>query len=56
MGWVYLAGAAAGGMYFLSKSAKLARAPSRPNAMSCFHASLMQLTLLLVSAMLDAIL
>ncbi len=54
MGWVYFAGAAAGGAYFLSKSLKLARAPSRPNAMSCFHASLMQLTLLLVSAILDA--
>lgn len=54
MGWMYFAGAAAGGAYFLSKSLKLARDPSRPNAMSCFHASLMQLTLLLVSAILDA--
>ncbi|MDH4283740.1 MAG: heme o synthase [Gallionellaceae bacterium] len=54
MGWIYFAGAAAGGAYFLSKSLKLARTPSRPNAMSCFHASLMQLTLLLVSAILDA--
>ncbi|MBI4936616.1 MAG: protoheme IX farnesyltransferase [Nitrosomonadales bacterium] len=54
MGWLYFAGAAIGGAYFLSKSVKLARAPSRATAMSCFHASLMQLTLLLVSAMLDA--
>jgi protoheme IX farnesyltransferase len=54
MGWLYFAGAAIGGAYFLSKSAKLARAPSRATAMTCFHASLMQLTLLLVSAMLDA--
>jgi protoheme IX farnesyltransferase len=54
MGWVYFAGAAIGGAYFLYKSAKLARAPSRQMAMSCFHASLMQLTLLLTSAMLDA--
>ncbi|TXT27012.1 MAG: protoheme IX farnesyltransferase [Gallionellaceae bacterium] len=54
MGWVYFAGAAIGGAYFLAKSAKLALAPSRATAMSCFHASLMQLTLLLTSAMLDA--
>lgn len=54
MGWIYFAGAAIGGTYFLVKSAKLARIPSRATAMSCFHASLMQLTLLLVAAMLDA--
>lgn len=54
MGWIYFVGAAVGGVYFLVKSAKLARAPSRAAAMSCFHASLIQLTVLLVSAMLDA--
>ncbi len=54
MGWVYFVGAAVGGAYFLLKSLKLARTPSRATAMSCFHASLMQLTLLLVCAMLDA--
>ena len=54
MGWVYFIGAASGGVYFLVKSAQLARAPSRATAMACFHASLMQLTLLLVAAMLDA--
>ena len=54
MGWIYFIGAASGGAYFLAKSVQLARAPSRTTAMSCFHASLMQLTLLLVAAMLDA--
>ncbi len=54
MGWIYFIGAASGGAYFLAKSIKLARAPSRATAMSCFHASLIQLTLLLVAAMLDA--
>ena len=54
MGWVYFIGAASGGAYFLAKSVQLARTPSRATAMSCFHASLMQLTLLLVAAILDA--
>ena len=54
MGWVYFIGAASGGAYFLTKSMQLARSPSRATAMSCFHASLMQLTLLLVTAILDA--
>ena len=54
MGWVYFIGAASGGAYFLTKSMQLARSPSRATAMSCFHASLMQLTLLLVAAILDS--
>jgi len=55
MGWWYLAGALAGGSIFLAKSVQLARHPSRITAFACFHASLLQLSLLLVAAMLDAL-
>jgi len=54
MGWIYFIGAASGGAYFLAKSIKLAREQNRGTAMSCFHSSLIQLSLLLVAAMLDA--
>jgi protoheme IX farnesyltransferase len=52
-GWIYGVGAATGGALFLSKSARLARAPGRATAMASFHASLAQLTLLLVAALID---
>jgi heme o synthase len=45
-----------GGTYFLMKSAALARDPSRRTAMANFHASLLQLTLLLSAAIIDAVL
>jgi heme O synthase-like polyprenyltransferase len=32
----------------------LARAPNRQTAMACFHASLVQLTLVLTAAIMDA--
>ncbi len=54
MGWVYGVGALAGGGYFLHASIRLARRPSVRNAMKNFHASLLQLTLLLTVTMLDA--
>ena len=54
MGWIYFLGAASGGAYFLVKSVQLMRMPNRATAMSCFHASLMQLSLLLTAAMIDA--
>lgn len=53
-GMVYFVGAASGGAYFVAKSLQLAREPNRSNAMSCFHASLVQLSLLLVAAMVDS--
>jgi len=53
MGWIYLSGALVGGGYFLHKGVVLAQSPSRQTAMRCFLASLVQLTLLLVTAMLD---
>ncbi|MBX9610179.1 MAG: heme o synthase [Burkholderiales bacterium] len=55
-GLVYLAGAAAGGGYFVYKAWLLARDPSRKTAMSAFFASLIQLSLLLVGATLDSLL
>ncbi len=55
-GPIYFAGAAAGGAFFVRKAWHLARAPSRKTAMSSFHASLAQLSLLLVAAMGDALL
>ncbi|MEP7180758.1 MAG: heme o synthase [Betaproteobacteria bacterium] len=54
MGAIYLAGAAGGGAYLLHKSVRLARNPTRDAAMINFHASLIQLTLLLVAAIVDA--
>ncbi|HXK53301.1 MAG TPA: heme o synthase [Hyphomicrobiales bacterium] len=53
LGPIYLAGAAAGGALFVWRSIQFALAPGRITAMSNFHASLVQLTLLLVGAMLD---
>jgi protoheme IX farnesyltransferase len=54
MGWLYLLGAATGGAYFLTTSARLWRAPGRLAARANFRASLAQLSLLLVAAMADA--
>jgi heme o synthase len=54
LGLVYLTGAAAGGLWLLATSYRLMRAPSAKLAMVNFHASLGQLSLLLVAAILDA--
>ena len=54
-GLIYFAGALAGGAHFVRKARELARAPSRKTAMSSFHASLAQLSLLLGAAMADAL-
>ncbi len=53
MGWIYLAGAVSGGGYFIWKSVKLVRSPGPSAAMANFFASLIQLTLLLVGAIID---
>jgi protoheme IX farnesyltransferase len=53
-GPIYLAGAVTGGAYFLFKAWQLARAPSRSTAMGSFFASLLQLSLLVVATMIDA--
>ncbi len=53
LGWIYLAGALAGGLYFLKTSVDLVRSPSIDTARINFHASLIQLTLLLCACVLD---
>jgi protoheme IX farnesyltransferase len=53
MGRIYLAGAVIGGAWFLVTSWRLARHPGPKTAMTNFHASLGQLSLLLVAAVLD---
>ncbi len=50
----YAAGATAGGFLFLRAAARLASDPSRKSAMGSFHASLAQLSLLLLGVILDA--
>ena len=53
-GWIYLGCAVVGGWLFVREALRLVGAPSRPAAMRCFHASLAQLSLLLVGALIDA--
>jgi heme o synthase len=55
-GPIYLAGALAGGIVFLRKAHALARHPSRQTAMGSFFASLLQLSLVLAAASVDALL
>jgi protoheme IX farnesyltransferase len=54
-GPIYLTGALIGGAYFLDKSVRLARRPDRASAMVNFHASLLQLTVLITAAVADAV-
>jgi protoheme IX farnesyltransferase len=54
LGWIYFLGAASGGAWFVWKSIGLARNPSPEAAMANFHASLLQLSLLLIATILDA--
>lgn len=53
LGAIYLVGALGGGLFFVVKAAHLAAAPSRATAMASFHASLAQLSLLLLAIALD---
>jgi heme o synthase len=54
-GWIYFAGAAAGGAWFILRNVELVRRPDdRRTAMKSFFASLVQLSLLLAAAMIDA--
>jgi protoheme IX farnesyltransferase len=54
MGWIYGAGAAIGGALFVHGSVRLAANPTRKTALANFFASLAQLTLLLVAAIVDS--
>jgi protoheme IX farnesyltransferase len=53
-GWIHGVGAAAGGGWFLHKTWRLARRPSRATAIGAFLASLVHLSVLLAAATLDA--
>ena len=52
-GWIYLAGALLGGLHYLKHNLRLLARPDRRTAMACFHASLVQLSLVLLGALLD---
>ncbi|HLS55908.1 MAG TPA: heme o synthase [Zeimonas sp.] len=52
-GWLYLACAAGGGALLVWRAAILALAPTRAHAMASFHASLIQLSLLLLGTIAD---
>ena len=54
LGVIYFAGAAAGGFLFIQKAWRLVQNTNRATAMTCFHASLAQLTLVLTAAIIDA--
>ena len=54
LGAIYFAGAAAGGFLFIQKAWLLVQNTNRATAMTCFHASLAQLTLVLTAAIIDA--
>jgi len=56
MGWLYVVCASVGGAYFVAKSWRLLRRPSRMAARANFHASLAQLSLLLLGAVADGLL
>lgn len=53
LGWIYMLGAALGGALFVGRCLALVRAPGRAAALRAFHASLVQLTLLLGATILD---
>ena len=53
LGAIYAAGAIAGGALFLRAAGRLAMTPSKATARKSFHASLIQLTFLLVAAIAD---
>jgi heme o synthase len=54
LGAIYFAGAATGGYLFIQKAWRLVQNTNRKTAMTCFHASLAQLTLALTAAIIDA--
>ena len=54
LSWLYLIAAIGGGGYFLHRSALMVLDPGPRTAMANFHASLLQLTVLLVAAIVDA--
>jgi protoheme IX farnesyltransferase len=53
MGGIYLLAAVGGGAWFLYKNLAMVREPAPATAMSCFHASLVQLSVLLTAVIVD---
>lgn len=53
LGWIYLAGALLGGIYFIVKSAQLVHNPTKEAAMANFVASLVQFGILMIALMID---
>ena len=53
LGWIYLAGALLGGVYFIVKSVKLVQNPTKEAAMANFVASLVQFSVLMIALMLE---
>lgn len=56
LSWIYLAGVVGGGVYFMRETIRLHRKPSIPQAWRCFASSIVQLGLMLVTAIVDRIL
>jgi protoheme IX farnesyltransferase len=56
LGWIYLVGVSAGGIYFLRETIRFHNKPSIPKAWRAFAASIAQLGLMLVTAIVDRIL
>lgn len=56
LSWIYLAGAVGGGIYFLRETIRLHIKPGIPQAWRCFASSIVQLGLMLVTAIADRIL
>ena len=55
LSWIYLLGAAGGGIYFVIETIKFHRKPTIPQAWRTFASSIAQLGLMLVAAILDRI-
>jgi protoheme IX farnesyltransferase len=53
MGPIYFVGAAVGGLYFIARSVAFVRDPGPKAAAMNFKASLLQLSLLLIAAIVD---
>lgn len=53
LGWIYLLGAIAGGMFFIAACIRLAASPGRTTAWRAFAASIVQLGLLVSATILD---
>ena len=55
MGWIYLVGAAAGGLFFIYACVRLTVEPAIGNAWRAFAASIVQLGVLLIAAIADTL-